>query len=525
MILATFCFISISFSQPRTSDQGNGTYRNPIIFADYSDPDVIRVGADFYLTSSSFNCFPGLPILHSNDLVNWTIINHAIDNFPDEAFNIPQHGNGIWAPALRYHDGAYYIYYGDPDRGIYMLKTTDPAGKWDAPVLVKKAYGNIDPCPLWDDDGKVYLVHAFAHSRAGVNSLLQVNELSPDGTSVVDKGTIVFDGHKDQPTIEGPKFYKRNGYYYIFAPAGGVATGWQTVLRSKNVFGPYEEKIVLAQGKTTVNGPHQGGYVELENGDGWFVHFQEKQPYGRIVHLEPVAWRNDWPVIGADPDSDGTGEPVYSFNKPDVGSSFPVLVPQTSDEFKLAELGKQWQWQANFQLSWYSLTENPGHLRLYSQPMPSDWLDFWHVPHLLLQKMPAPEFTVTAKLKLTTKTINERAGVVVMGMDYAYIAITKKASGYNIEQVTCLQAPEDGKEFPLEILPMEMNTIFVQVRVQEGGKCAFLYSYDGEAYEPIGQTFQAKEGKWIGAKIGVFATTPANDTQGGFADFDFFRVN
>jgi beta-xylosidase len=257
-----------------------------ILFADYSDPDVIRVGDDYYLVSSSFQAVPGLPILHSRDLVNWTIVGHAVDRLPSPDFDRPQHGNGMWAPSLRHHDGWFWIYVGDPDRGIYMTRARDARGPWEPLTLVKEAKGWIDPCPLWDDDGSMYLVHAWAKSRAGFNGVLHVNRLSPDGRRVVDDGVMVFDGRERHPTIEGPKFYKRNGWYYIFAPAGGVKRGWQTVLRSKHVYGPYEDKIVLE------GGLHQGALV-----DEWFVHFQDRGAYGRIVHRQPVRWINDWPEM------------------------------------------------------------------------------------------------------------------------------------------------------------------------------------------------------------------------------------
>ncbi|MEJ2545283.1 MAG: family 43 glycosylhydrolase, partial [Calditrichaceae bacterium] len=390
-------------SQVWIPDIGDGTYKNPIIFADYSDPDVVRVGNDFYMTSSSFNCIPALPILHSNDLVNWKIINHAVKKFDDPWFDIPQHGNGVWAPSIRYHNNEFYIYWGDPDRGIFMVKTDDPYSQWEKPVLVKKAYGNIDPCPLWDDDGKVYLVHAFAHSRAGVKSLLQINELSAEGTQIVDKGRIVFDGHEAYPTIEGPKIYKRNGYYYIFAPAGGVQTGWQTVLRSKNIYGPYEDKIVLEQGSTNINGPHQGGWVELSNGENWFIHFQDKDAYGRIVHLNPVFWENDWPLMGEDFDGNGIGEPVTQYHKPKVKKAYPISAPQTSDEFSNTQLGLQWQWQANYSNEWYSLSENPDNLRLYAVKNNTSFNNLFMISNMLLQKFPAETFTVSTKIDLHLK--------------------------------------------------------------------------------------------------------------------------
>ena len=219
-----------SVSQTWISDLGNGKYRNPVLNADYSDPDVCRVGDDYYMTASSFNCVPGLPILHSKDLVNWKLIGHAIQRLePQDVFSTMQHGNGVWAPAIRFHNDEFYIYYGDPDYGIFVVKTKNPAGKWSDPELVKAGKGLIDPCPLWDDDGRVYLVHAYAGSRAGIKSILAVTELNAEGNKAISPSRTVYDGHAVDPTIEGAKFYKRNGDYYIFAPAGGVATGWQVI--------------------------------------------------------------------------------------------------------------------------------------------------------------------------------------------------------------------------------------------------------------------------------------------------------
>ena len=235
-------FTSISFSQSHgiknlkergavwIPDSGNETYTNPIIQADYSDPDAIRVGDDYYMTSSSFSHFPGLPILHSKDLVNWKIISHAVSNYPLPEFNSVQHGNGIWAPAIRFHKGEFYIYFGDPDNGVFMTKAKDPRGPWEPLQLIRKAKGWIDTCPFWDEDGNAYLVHAWARSRSGIKHIITVNKMSADGKTILDDGVKVFCDSVNHNTMEGPKVYKRNGFYYIFAPAGGVKPGWQTIL-------------------------------------------------------------------------------------------------------------------------------------------------------------------------------------------------------------------------------------------------------------------------------------------------------
>lgn len=517
--------VYVGFSQtqePWVSDNGDGTYKNPIIHADYSDPDVCRVGDDFYMTSSSFNAIPGLPILHSKDLVNWTIINHALQPNADGHFDIVQHGNGVWAPSIRFHNGLFYIYWGDPDRGIFMVQTDDPKGKWSEPILVKKAYGNIDACPLWDDDGKVYMVHAFAHSRAGINCTLQVVELSPDGSEILDKGRIVFDGHDDHPTMEGPKFYKRNGYYYIFAPAGGVPTGWQVVMRSKNVYGPYEDKIVLAQGSTNINGPHQGGLIELENGESWFLHFQDKEAYGRIVHMEPVTWINDWPVMGNDADKDGTGEPVMISKKPKVKGKFAIASPQTSDEFQTDKLGLQWQWQANPRPQWYSF--NNGSLTLRAIGQPEGATNLWPVPNLMTQKLPAETFSVTAKMNVTNLREGEEAGFVIFGLDYAGLNVQKKNGQVYLDQAQCKGA--DKGTFPISKgqVNLKDQIVYLQIKVS-GGKAEYAYSKDGVKFDSIGEPFVMREGKWVGAKIAMYTTRKKQTGLPGFVDIDWIRFN
>jgi beta-xylosidase len=509
----------------RIADNGNGTYTNPIIHADYSDPDVIRVGDDFYMTASSFNCVPGLPILHSKDLVNWKIIGHALNRLsPDEAFSKPQHGNGVWAPAIRYHNGEFFIFYPDPDRGIYMVKAWQASGPWSAPLLIKSAKGWIDPCPLWDSDGKAYLVSAMAASRSGIKSILVVSRMSEDGTALLDDGEIVFDGHDQNPTVEGPKFYKRNDYYYIFAPAGGVENGWQLALRSKNIFGPYEARKVLAQGKAETNGPHQGAWVDTQTGESWFIHFQDQRAYGRIVHLQPMNWKDDWPVIGVDADGDGVGEPVLTYKKPNVGRAWPSAAPGDSDEFNDGALGLQWQWHANPATNWMFPARALGFIRLFNLPLPSDYKNLWDVPNLLLQKFPAAEFTVTTKITFTPRADQEKAGLIVMGLDYAYVSLQQKAGKLYLSQTICKDADRHTRES--ESAPVELKgyTNYLRVSVTRGGICRFSFSTDGTRFTAIGEPFTAREGKWIGAKVGLFAvgTTPTREM--GYADVDWFRV-
>lgn len=514
-----------------TPDQGDGTYRNPIIYADYSDPDVIRVGDDFYMTASSFSHFPGLPILHSKDLVNWTIIGHAAPEYPSEDFNAPQHGKAIWAPAIRYHNGEYHIYVGDPDRGIFMTKAKHPAGPWQKLQLVRKVTGWIDPCPLWDDDGNAYLVHAFANSRVGIKSILAVNRMNNEGTQILDDGYVVFIGHLKHPTIEGPKFYKRNGWYYIFAPAGGVKPGWQTVLRSKNVFGPYEDKVVLEQGTTKINGPHQGAWVTTQTGEDWFVHFQDRYAYGRIVHLQPMRWEQDWPVMGVDVNGNGIGEPVTTYRKPGGTTSSETLVPQTSDEFDSARLGLQWQWQANPQRSWISLSARPGWLRFRMQELPDSSSNIFNVAALLMQKLPAPAFSATAKLEIQPAAVGDRAGIVLFGLDYATLSISKSEAGYCIVQSVCARADKGSAEQSVESAEVTGAAVYLRIAIRPENEKeiipkvlgSFSYSVDGKRFRAIGKEFVAREGVWVGAKVGLFAIGAKKAAPSGHADVDWFR--
>lgn len=505
------------------ADNGDGTYKNPVLHADYSDPDAIRVGDDYYMTASSFNCIPGLPILHSKDLVNWELVNYALPKQPPfDIFDKPQHGNGVWAPCIRYHNEEFYIYYPDPDYGIYMIKTKDPKGLWSEPILVKAGVGLIDPAPLWDDDGKAYLGFAFAGSRAGAKSLLAVCSMNPEGTVANDDAVMVLDGHLDEATVEGPKFYKRNGYYYIFAPAGGVPTGWQTVMRSKNVFGPYEKRKVIDQGKTPINGPHQGAWVDTQTGEDWFFHFQDKGAYGRIVHLQPMKWINDWPVIGIDKDKDGKGEPVLTYKKPNVGKTFPIMTPPDSDEFNSTKLGLQWQWHANYQVYW-GMPTSMGFYNLFCRPMPEKAVNLFDVPNILAQKFPANEFTATSKMTFNARFDGESIGLVIMGLDYSVLKVKQQNGELFISQLVCKNADKKGVEKELAAVKLDKNTFYLQTKVKAGGICSFFYSTDGKNFKALGEDFKSREGKWIGAKIGLTALREGKINDAGSVAVDWFR--
>ncbi len=517
-------------SEVWSPDNGDGTFTNPVINADYSDPDVCAVGEDYYLTASSFQCIPGLPILHSKDLVNWEIINYAVRELePKEVFDKPSHGNGIWAPSIRYHNGEFFIFWGDPDYGVMMVKTKNPAGEWSKPLCVIPGKGMIDTTPLWDDDGRCYLVNAWANSRSRFASVLTVREMNAECTQPIGNPVIVFDGNgTENRTCEGPKFYKRDGWYWIMCPAGGVPTGFQLAMRSKSPYGPYEHKVVLAQGKSSVNGPHQGAWVHTAFGEDWFLHFQDKEAYGRVVHLQPVDWSSGWPIMGK------KGEPVLTYKKPKSNSSV-IVNPVESDEFNQPVLGKQWQWHANYDQK-FGMPTAFGTMRVYTHKLSEGYKNLWEVPNMLLQKTPADCFVATAKLRFTSKEQEQFGGIIMMGLDYSALVVARVGNEFQLQQITC-KAADKGKPQNVKVLaslkptasdkvdyqPAIHEDIYLRMMVSDG-KCRFSWSSNGKKFTEVGDEFTMKEGKWIGAKIGFVAAETGQQTNRGWIDADWFRV-
>ena len=518
-------------------DNGDGTYTNPVINADYSDPDVCvgPSGEDYYMTASSFQCVPGLPILHSRDLVNWQLVGYALkelytgDDALVQHFSTPRHGAGVWAPSIRYHDGEYYIYWGDPDYGCYMVKTRNPTGEWEPPVCVIKGQGIIDTTPLWDDDGRCYLVNGWANSRSKFASVLTVRELNPQGTKAIGQPVIVFDGNgTENRTCEGPKFYKRDGYYWIMCPAGGVPTGFQLAMRSKSPYGPYEHKVVLQQGKTDINGPHQGGWVHTKYGEDWFLHFQDKEAYGRVVHLNPVDWSSGWPIMGKG------GEPVRTYRKPKSSSTL-VVNPVESDDFNSPTLGLQWQWHANYD-QFFGMPTAFGTMRVYTYKLSDGWRNYWEVPNLLLQKTPADQFTATTKLRFTSKADGQMGGLIMMGHNYGALMVKRVGREFQLLLVTCKDA-DKGKaqqeqliatlkptaEDQIDYKPGIHEDIFLRLSVKNSKVC-FSYSMNGKKFLPAGDWMAMKEGKWIGAKFGYVSVDTNPKSDRGWIDADWITI-
>lgn len=485
-----------------------GTYRNPILFADYSDPDVIRDGEHYYLVASTFEFFPGIPILESQDLVHWTILGHVLPQLnlgpKYDLVGGNRYGRGVWAPAIRKHNGLFYVYFPTPDEGIFVSTAAKITGPWTEPVAVISGPGYEDPCPFWDDDGQAYLIH----SRTGAGPLI-LHRMSADGLHMLDDGKEIVRDPQQLPTLEGPKLYKRNGFYYIFAPFGGVSTGSQAVLRSKSLYGPYEHRVVLAQGTTTINGPHQGGYVETPNGEAWFVHFQSRGAHGRIVHLEPVRWSDDWPVIGEAPPGATQGQPVSSGPVPShVGGPFTAH-PQTSDEFSGARLGPQWEWNHDPLPAHWSLQARPGFLRL----MPNLATDLFDARNTLTQMMQDQSLEFTTRLELKGMRDGVHTGLAMFEKSASGLRLVED---HGVRRLAFFHLQEDT---PGPVI--HGNWLELRVRI-EGDQATYFYrTENAKDFDQLGPTVPITFSWWKGARPALFAYTTEAGGETGFIDFDW----
>ncbi|WP_404477987.1 glycoside hydrolase 43 family protein [Novosphingobium sp. BL-52-GroH] len=538
------------------ADNGDGTYRNPVLAGDYSDPDAVRVGDDYYLVSSSFTDVPGLPILHSRDLVNWTVIGHALARvLPDDHYRTARRGGGVWAPAIRHHGGRFLVYYPDPDRGIFVVSALDPRGPWSDPVLVDATPGAIDPAPFWDDDGTGWLGYAFAKSRAGKANLIALKRLNSAGTATVGPERIIIDGDRQPPvetslgprpwqTTEGPKIYKRAGWYYVFVPSGSVKGGWQGVFRSRSLTGTYEGRNVLDQGRTAINGPHQGAWVDTPGGEDWFLHFQDRDTYGRVVLLEPMRWQDGWPIIGRASKGDRRGEPVTTYRKPALPRQ-PRGAPVADDEFDDA-VSLAWQFGSNPGDDWMSVED--GRLRLKSV---TGSTDLYENGALLSQKLPGPRFCARTRMRFAPLRVGERAGLAVHGTNFAWVGLENRDDGVRLVQayradgapgdaITQVAGPSVKQDavwlelcaepVTVGVPPPDFTPYWPSMLRETRMAVRFAYSFDGHSYTGLGEPFEARAGRWVGAQIGLFAqaalgTPAALGTSVGHADFDWFRID
>lgn len=485
-----------------TPDNGNGTFTNPIFWGDWPDPDVIRVGDDFYFISTSMHYVPGCPIARSKDLVNWEMAGYAVERYEEDPRYDLLGGNrylkGSWAATIRHHNGLFYVGFCTPqnknEEGHFSICTArDVKGPWTRTIFPEYLY---DPGLLFDDDGKVYVAHG--------QFTLYVTELNADAMSVKTPARKII----DRTAQEGSHLYKINGKYYILGAAGG-SKGWQTCLRSDSVYGPYEAKIVVKDDSTyPPNGLHQGGMVQLKNGDWWFIIMQDRGPIGRVAHLEPVTWIDGWPMLGKD------GKGVVTFAKPDVGTTHAICVPATTDEFEDSQLGLQWQWNHNPDPSRWSLKDRRGFLRLYA----SRASDLLSARNTLTQRVQGPESEGVAKLDVAGLKSGDVAGLGVFEKPFAFVAVQQQGDSRKIVMINAGHTIE-------EIAAADLKTIWLKAHATDQGFLAtFSYSLDGQKFTPIGTPLKMGLGlNWTANRFALFNFSTTEDGVGGHADFEFFR--
>ena len=483
-------------------DTEDGYYRNPVLLADYSDPDAIRVGDRYYMVASDFH-FMGMQVLESADLVNWKIISQIYSRLDYPGWEENEHyAGGSWAPSIRYHDGLFYVYFCTPDEGLFMSTASDPAGPWAPLHCVKAVWHWEDPCPFWDEDGQAYL----GHSLWGAGPII-LHKMSPDGRQLLDEGVTVYRG----PVAEGTKIHKWNGYYYMSIPEGGVGGGWQTVLRSKDIYGPYERKVVLETGSTPINGPHQGAIVDTPEGEWWFLHFQERNPLGRVVHLQPMHWEEGWPVMGEDFDGNGIGEPVACWKKPVSAHAKKRELPASSDNFRGKRLGLQWQFNHNPLDGGWSITRRKGFLAIDGRKADS----FRKARNTLTQKLMGYKGTYTVRMDLSDLAEGQKAGLACMGGDIFCLGLRQASEGRE------LYFEKDGGVLAVRALEASKLWLRLSFDVEgENNDFFFLYSLDGKRFERFGDSFSGQNGFWNGVRPALFSYNTEQD--GGTAWFRDF---
>lgn len=490
-------------------DQGDGAYRNPILPGDYSDIDAIRVGDNFLAISSTFQFSPGIIVLHSQDLVNWSILGHVVTDLRQIGPNLnwdvmDRYGRGIWAPAIRFHAGRYWIYFCTPDEGLFMTTATDPAGPWEPLHQIFTWAGWDDCCPFWDDDGQGYLVAAhFADAYK-----IHLFRLETDGRALVPgSGRII---HQSAGS-EASKLFKHNGIYYHFFSEVRDEGRVPMMARSHSIYGPYEDQQLMHVDKVVTKEPNQGGLIELPDGAWYFLTHQGTGDWeGRATCLLPVTWVDGWPMIGVI-GADGIGNMVWSGTKPIDG--FPISAPQTSDDFDDPVLAPKWEWNYQPRAAKWSLSERPGWLRLHAfRPLRRG--DFRSAGNTLNQRsMRTSSNVVTLKIDISEMMDGVQAGLCHFSYAYSLFGVVQNGS----VRTLYYHAEDHTLRGPQIVSP----TIWLQSRWGFDGKSQYAYSVDGIQFNDFGAHYQLQWGAYRGDRIGIYCFN--DNGEHGSVDIDWLR--
>ena len=505
------------FKNVSMSDMGNGRYKNPIVFADFPDPDVVRVGDTYYMATTTMHHFPGCTLLKSKDMVNWEYCAQPLEQLSaKDNYSLLNGQNayakGMWACAIAYHDGKFYIMINGNDAGGYVLSATDPEGKWEKKRIDRVYY---DPGMLFDN-GKVYVVCG--------TTTIRMCELDEDFNFIREKTLLTADA-----MLEGCHLYKIGGYYYIYGTYGGWPSG-QTVLRSKDVFGPYEEKMLVEKWiDGQPNTVHQGALIETPSGEWWTILQQDLGALGRMPNLQPVRWQDGWPVIG------DNGVPYTSYTKPATGTGSPRVALPTNDNFRSYPIGMQWEWNHNPDDGAWSLFERPGWLRLKTSGT-ADRLT--QARNMLTQRIyafhdnPSKASTGTVRLDVTHLQEGDRAGICILQDPYAAIAVEVKDGRRQLVWWKDQLTANDGFTPMQKTQAVDIDSVvYLRAAITYGtGKAQFYYSLDNKTYRTLGYQTAMKYNLsvFVGARFGLFCYNSGEGTEvnsgDGYADFDWFST-
>jgi beta-xylosidase len=501
-----FCIVNAHAWQ---SDNGDATFTNPPLYADYPDPDIIRVGEDFYMASTTFVNSPGLTILHSQDLVNWEIVCHVVDPLDGDPLYDMDGGtayrHGVFAPSLRYHNGTFYVVVTPVGQNTRVYYSDDIAGPWQYHEL---NVGAFDPGFFIDDDGTGYIF-----TSGSWDGHVTVHTLNATFSSVVTTTSDVFyyDG------IEGCKVIKHNGYYYVFnaRPTWESQGGfWLMCSRSTDIFGSYETIINL----TELTGGHQGAIVDLPDGNWYGFVMKDSGSIGRMTYISPIFWEDDWPVWGTEA---APNQVPATATKPIQDK--PLMQPATTDHFCSSTLGLQWQWNHNPDNTRWSLTERPGYLRL----RPTQSTGLWTARNTLTQKGQGPWSRGEVTLDLQNLQPGDICGFGTLGKYSAHIAVNCDNDANLFLSMKVLQDTTEGIETETRVasVPIESDMIMLRTDLDFGddtGLCS--YSLDGETWTSLGGEFPLafdwQTGTFQGEQFAIFCYNPSPGT--GYVDVDSF---
>ena len=498
-------------------DQGNGMYRNPVLFGDYPDPDAIRVGDTYYMICSEMN-YMGMRILSSKDMVNWQFLGSVYERLPGREYEtMERYGRGSWAPSLRYHNGCFYIYFCTPEEGLFLARATDPAGEWTL-THIKEVAGWEDPCPYWDKEGRAWL----SRSQLGAGPIY-LHRMNDEGTELLDEGKIIFYGDG----AEGPKWYDTEDGVLLLFPQGGTSMGWQMALRGPSMEGPFESMRICKQGETWINGPHQGALLDTPSGEWWFLHFSHCGVAGRVVYLEPVTWVDGWPRIGDPTDEPYCGQPVWMHKKPDLPEQ-PICCTPTSDDFSSEKLGLQWFWNHNPVDERWSLSRKPGTLQLKGNKAEAD---IFAVRNMLTQRLIGASGFVTVRIDVSEMDIGQQAGLAAMGRDPFLYSVTKTEEGLyvtidykgdvSLKRQACHSGAEEEWQHKLFKGPIPGNEMYLRFSIQNLVELRLAYSLDGKDFTYLRHDAFLSECPWKGARIGLF--TFRGDGWAAFNNFKYIH--